>query len=77
MLIPVYTQRDENSGSQSSPIEGVIALMQDITELKRQEDAVLMQAKEREQLLANEAAAVEATRLKSQFLANVRPGPVQ
>jgi hypothetical protein len=73
----VYTQLDENSGSQTSPIEGVIALMQDITELKRQEDAVLMQAKERERLLANEAAAVEATRLKSQFLANVRHYSVQ
>lgn len=30
------------------------------------------QAKERRQLVANEAAAKEASRLKSQFLANVR-----
>ncbi|KAK7178098.1 histidine kinase hhk6p [Paraphaeosphaeria sporulosa] len=72
-LVPMYNQlEDENrSSAQTTPIEGLVAVMQDITELKKQEDAVLLQAKECEQLLLNEAAAVEAARLKSQFLANM------
>jgi len=43
----------------------------DVTELKRKEVDLELQAKEKRQLLANEAAAREASRLKSQFLANV------
>lgn len=43
----------------------------DVTELKERELDLKAQAKEKKQLLANEAAAKEASRLKSQFLANV------
>ena len=42
-----------------------------VTELKEREKDLKTQAKEKKQLLANEAAAMEASRLKSQFLANV------
>lgn len=42
-----------------------------VTELKEREKDLKAQAKEKKQLLANEAAAKEASRLKSQFLANV------
>lgn len=47
----------------------------DVTELKNREADLQMQEKENTRLLANEAAAKEASRLKSQFLANVRSNP--
>lgn len=53
-------------------IEGVIGIIMDVTEVKAKEAVLEAQAKEKQQLLANEAAAKEASRLKSQFLANVR-----
>lgn len=43
----------------------------DVTELKKREQDLEEQVKEKRQLKANEAAAKEASRLKSQFLANV------
>lgn len=52
-------------------IEGVIGVIMDVTELKNQEEAVQKQSKEKRKALANEAAAKEANRLKSQFLANM------
>lgn len=52
-------------------IEGVIGVIMDVTEVKAKEAVLEAQAKEKQQLLANEAAAKEASRLKSQFLANV------
>jgi signal transduction histidine kinase/FixJ family two-component response regulator len=53
-------------------IEGVTGFIMDVTELKAREKDLQAQAQEKRQLLANEAAAKEASRLKSQFLANVR-----
>jgi hypothetical protein len=44
----------------------------DVTELKEREAALEEEAREKRQAMANEAAAKEANRLKSQFLANVR-----
>jgi len=43
----------------------------DVTELKEREAALEEEAREKRQAMANEAAAKEANRLKSQFLANV------
>jgi hypothetical protein len=43
----------------------------DVTELKDREADIMIQEKENSRLMANEAAAKEASRLKSQFLANV------
>lgn len=54
-----------------SEIEGVIGVIMDVTEVKAKEAVLAAQSKEKQQLLANEAAAKEASRLKSQFLANV------
>lgn len=48
----------------------------DVTELKTREEDLKVQAKEKQQLIANEAAAKEASRLKSQFLANVSLGSI-
>lgn len=47
----------------------------DVTELKTREKHIQAQDQERRRLMANEAAAKEASRLKSQFLANVSAGP--
>jgi len=52
-------------------VEGVIGVIMDVTELRDKEVDLELQAKEKRQLLANEAAAKEASRLKGQFLANV------
>lgn len=61
--------RDVNASTKT--IEGVIGLIMDVTELKARERDIEAQAREKRQLVANEAAAKEASRLKSQFLANV------
>ena len=52
-------------------VVGVIGIIMDVSELKAKENDLKEQAKEKRQLVANEAAAKEASRLKSQFLANV------
>lgn len=52
-------------------IEGVIGVIMDVTELKVREDALEKQGREKRIAMANEAAAKEANRLKSQFLANM------
>jgi len=49
-----------------------MGLIMDVTELKVQEKHIQTQEQEKRQLMANEAAAKEASRLKGQFLANVR-----
>jgi len=54
-----------------SKIDGVIGVSVDVTELKERERELQSQGNENTRLLANEAAAKEASRLKSQFLANV------
>lgn len=56
---------------ESSEIEGAIGVIMDVTEIKAKEAVLQAQALEKQQLLAREAAAKEASRLKSQFLANV------
>lgn len=68
---------DKNDENTTDPqeIEGVIGIIMDVTEVKAKEAVLETQAKEKQQLLANEAAAKEASRLKSQFLANVRTRP--
>jgi hypothetical protein len=48
-----------------------MGLIMDVTELKARERHIQAQDEEKRQLVANEAAAKEASRLKSQFLANV------
>lgn len=52
-------------------VEGVIGVIMDVTELKVREEALQKQSKEKRKAIANEAAAKEANRLKSQFLANM------
>lgn len=65
-----------DDGTPDNDIEGVIGIVMDVTEVKAKEAVLEAQAKEKQQLLANEAAAKEASRLKSQFLANVSFDPL-
>ncbi|GAB1310882.1 hypothetical protein MFIFM68171_01092 [Madurella fahalii] len=62
---------EKTSSDKDTVIEGVIGFIMDVTELKAREKALRAQAREKRQLVANEAAAKEASRLKSQFLANM------
>lgn len=68
-----HIEKVSQDGQNASPvIKGVIGVIMDVTELKKREQDLEEQVKEKRQLKANEAAAKEASRLKSQFLANVR-----
>lgn len=53
-------------------VDGVIGVIMDVTELRNREMEVEEETREKRQAIANEAAAKEANRLKSQFLANVK-----
>ncbi|KAH8836831.1 hypothetical protein MCOR27_009443 [Pyricularia oryzae] len=72
-FIPVSAKLKTAEGfsNNAGSIEGVIGVIFDVTELRAREMDLVEQAKERRQLVANEAAAKEASRLKSQFLANM------
>lgn len=71
-LLPMTDKKVKGEGlGESSEIEGVIGVIMDVTEIKAKEAVLQAQAQEKQQLLAREAAAKEASRLKSQFLANV------
>lgn len=69
-LQPLIDKNRDGNRSANKTIEGVIGLIMDVTELKARERDIEAQAREKRQLVANEAAAKEASRLKSQFLAN-------
>ncbi|ORY57135.1 uncharacterized protein BCR38DRAFT_354844 [Pseudomassariella vexata] len=70
-FIPTFAKDSQGDPMSPSVVEGVIGVIMDVTELKERELDLKVQAKEKRQLLANEAAAKEASRLKSQFLANM------
>jgi PAS domain S-box-containing protein len=70
-FIPTFGKQSHDGLTSESVVDGVIGIIMDVTELKKRELDLQAQAKEKRQLLANEAAAKEASRLKSQFLANV------
>ena len=54
-----------------SPIEGVVIIMTDITDVREAEEALKKSSEEQSRLLASETAAKEASRLKSEFTANL------
>lgn len=71
-LLPMIGKKVQGEGlGESSGVEGAIGVIMDVTEIKAKEAVLQAQAQEKQQLLAREAAAKEASRLKSQFLANV------
>lgn len=70
-FIPTFRRESQGGPGAGSVVDSVIGVIMDVTELKERELDLKTQAKEKRQLVANEAAAKEASRLKSQFLANV------
>lgn len=70
-ILPMTAKKVKGEGFVESEIEGAIGVIMDVTEVKAKEAVLQTQAQEKQQLLAREAAAKEASRLKSQFLANV------
>ncbi|KAG5999906.1 hypothetical protein E4U54_001617 [Claviceps lovelessii] len=71
-FLPIYGKKSKDGKmANDGRIEGVIGVVMDVTELKDRGDALLQQAREKQKAMANEAAAKEANRLKSQFLANM------
>ncbi|POR37491.1 Hybrid signal transduction histidine kinase J [Tolypocladium paradoxum] len=71
-FLPMYGKKSQDGKATSeSCIEGVIGVIMDVTELKEREEAIREQSREKRRAMANEAAAKEANRLKSQFLANM------
>ncbi|OAA73852.1 autoinducer 2 sensor kinase/phosphatase luxQ [Cordyceps fumosorosea ARSEF 2679] len=68
-FIPMYGKRTQNGKRPN--IEGVIGVVMDVTQLKDSEEALRVQSRDKHRAIANEAAANEANRLKSQFLANM------
>jgi hypothetical protein len=70
-FVPVLGEKDNAGQVNEDFIDGVIGVSMDVTEVKDKEESLHYQEKENTKLLANAAAAKEASRLKSQFLANV------
>ncbi|KAF7561817.1 hypothetical protein G7046_g2303 [Stylonectria norvegica] len=71
-FLPMFGKKtQEGKSTGEACIEGVIGVIMDVTELKVREQALQKQSKEKRTAMANEAAAKEANRLKSQFLANM------
>ncbi|RDA95531.1 hypothetical protein CP533_5431 [Ophiocordyceps camponoti-saundersi (nom. inval.)] len=71
-FLPMYGKKSQDGkATDQNCIEGVIGVIMDVTELKVREEAVREQSREKRRAMANEAAAKEANRLKSQFLANM------
>ena len=73
-FVPVTAPKDEPD--QVDSITGLIGISMDVTELKKREADLQSQEKENIRLLSAETAAKEASRLKSQFLANMYGCPL-
>lgn len=68
-LVPLLSTVRTAGVEGNAYVDGVIAVSMDITELREREEQLREQEKENSRLLANAAAASEASRMKSQFLA--------
>ena len=72
-FVPVNRTERKGGIDGGSFVDGVIGVTMDVTELRKREQELTVQEKENAKLLANAVAAKEASRMKSQFLANVGP----
>lgn len=71
-FLPILGKKTKDAiVSNETRIEGVIGVIMDVSELKEKVEDLEEESREKKQAMANEAAAKEANRLKSQFLANV------
>lgn len=70
-FIPLHRQ-ERNGGIEGELlIDGVVAVSMDVTELRKREEQLRERDRENGRLLAQSEAAKEASKMKSQFLANV------
>lgn len=70
-FVPLHRQ-ERNGGVEGEKIvDGVVGFSMDVTELRRREAELRERDRENGRLLAQSEAAKEASRMKSQFLANV------
>lgn len=70
-LVPLYKRFRAGGKEGDSYIDGVIGVSMDVSESRRRENKLREQEQENARLLANAAAAKEASQMKSQFLANM------
>ncbi|KAF6818148.1 histidine kinase hhk6p [Colletotrichum sojae] len=71
-FLPILGKKSKDGiVSNETCIEGVIGVIMDVSELKEKAEDLEEESREKRQAMANEAAAKEANRLKSQFLANM------
>lgn len=71
-FLPMIARKaGEEDGQLETYVEGVIGVVMDVTELKEKQTNLEYEARGKKEAIANEAAAKEANRLKSQFLANM------
>jgi PAS domain S-box-containing protein len=70
-LLPLIVKNRKGGIEDDDQIDGVICVSMDVTELHARDLELREQEKENAKLLANAVAAKEASRMKSQFLANV------
>ncbi|KAK1529254.1 hsp90-like protein [Colletotrichum costaricense] len=71
-FLPILGKKTKDAiVSNETRIEGVIGVIMDVSELKEKAEDLEEESREKKQAMANEAAAKEANRLKSQFLANM------
>ncbi|KAK2020979.1 hsp90-like protein [Colletotrichum zoysiae] len=71
-FLPIFGKKTkEGLSTNETCIEGVIGVIMDVSELKEKAEGLKEESREKKQAMANEAAAKEANRLKSQFLANM------
>jgi len=63
-FVPVYGKRDPASRDKEPPIDGVIGVSIDVTEIKEKEGSLRAQERENTRLMANEAAAKGSQSIK-------------
>lgn len=70
-FVPLHRQ-ERNGGVEGELfVDGVVAVSMDVTELRKREEQLRERDRENGRLLAQSEAAKEASKMKSQFLANV------
>jgi len=74
-FVPLLGKTRKAGSEVDTHIDGVIGVSMDVTELRRREQDLRQQEQKNSSLLANAIAAKEASRMKSQFLANVSVSP--
>lgn len=73
-LFPLKRQERAGGIDGESFIDGVVGVSMDVTEMKQAEEEVKKRNKDNARLMAQSVAAKEASKMKSQFLANMSHG---